>query len=180
MNCQNLFNDISRLSATGSMMVSLVLFWSAFTKLLFRQSFLSTLFAIPYLSPSFIPIAVWLVPIFEIVVAIGLMLDITIAIWAAITLLSFFCILTAVVLRAKLKVPCSCFGPDGREFSRRTIIENLFLITLTIPRLYKPITMTEIPINLFTASITLIILLAAIKLYNNRVAIGHLRRLKAL
>lgn len=173
-------NMILEMKSLGPVLVGLVLTWAGIAKLFYRADFRNTLLAIPYLPLGIVPILIWIVPLSEIVISVGLIAGVSSAKWAAIALLSSFCVLALVMIKAKLRVSCSCFGPGGREFSRWTILQNLLLITMVIPGLFQPILPLPISQNLFLAAVVLIVWLSAGKLITNYDQIKELRRLKAL
>ena len=110
--------------------VGLVFLWSGVAKLAASGDFKTTLWQIPHLPAGLVPAIHWLLPPVEIGIAVGLVWGLTAAKLAATGLLTTFCLLAFVVMQARLKVHCSCFGSGNRVFSGWTIAQNLFLIGL--------------------------------------------------
>ena len=159
--------------------VGLVFLWSGVAKLAASGDFKTTLWQIPHLPAGLVPAIHWLLPPVEIGIAVGLVWGLTAAKLAATGLLTTFCLLAFVVMQARLKVHCSCFGSGNRVFSGWTIAQNLFLIGLV--GLGTPARQTvEIPMSVLTAAVVLVVGLSAVTLRGNRKLVGELRRLHIL
>jgi hypothetical protein len=169
-------NMISRIQEIGLVMVSLTFLLAAVAKLNSRNDFKMTLWQIPYLPPVFVPMIHLLLPPAEIIIAIGLMLCLDVAKLAAIVLLLSFCLLAIVVMKAKLKVPCNCFGSGDRSFSIWTIAQNLGLIALICIGISVKHTQ-EILLDVLTGAVFLIVGLSAFTFWSNRKMVEELRRL---
>jgi hypothetical protein len=172
-------NAIHQMQEIGLAMVGLVFLWAAVSKLASREDFKLTLWSIPRLPVIFVPAITMILPAVEIGIGIGLMLCLDFAKWAAIALLLLFCLLAAVVLRAKLKVPCNCFGSGDRLFSVWTIAQNLgfvVLICIGIPIQHGQ----EVSFNILDGALILVVGLSLLTILNNRKTIGELRRLNII
>jgi len=170
---------IHQMQEIGLAMVGLVFLWAAVSKLASRGDFKMTLWSIPRLPVIFVPAITLILPAVEIGIAIGLILCLDFAKWAAIALLMLFCLLAAVVIRAKLKVPCNCFGSGNRLFSVWTIAQNLgfiILICLGIPIQHAE----EVTFNILGGAVFLIVGLSLVTILNNRKTIGELQRLRII
>jgi hypothetical protein len=172
-------NAIHQMQEIGLAMVGLVFLWAAVSKLASRDDFKITLWNIPRLPAALVPAITLILPAVEIGIAIGLMWCWDFAKWAAIALLLSFCLTAMVVLKAKLKVPCNCFGSGDRLFSAWTIAQNfgfIALICLGIPIKQAQ----EVSLNIFTGAVLLVVGLSLVTILQNRKTIAELRSLKII
>jgi len=117
----------------ASDLVAWVFLLSGGAKLLDLRNFRIGLLYIPHMRVSWTyPIAVAL-PLLELALSAGLYWNEPRARWAGVGLLLLFCAVTALVMAARIRVQCNCFGGLGdRALSWSTLRDNALLIGLLL------------------------------------------------
>jgi hypothetical protein len=72
---------------------------------------------------------VWLVPVFEMALSVGLIVAPRAAAWMALLLIAAFTIVVVRAVAGGVQVPCACFGAlsDTRPVSAREVVRNAML-----------------------------------------------------
>jgi hypothetical protein len=112
-----------------------VLLVAAFPKLLNIADFAQVINAYGMLPAWAVqPMAVFL-PIFEIVLAVGLLLNLRVSKYLTVVLLVFFIIILSIAISQGLDIDCGCFGPEDPEHTafqglRVAVVRDVVMIVL--------------------------------------------------
>jgi hypothetical protein len=170
---------IFQLEEVGLTTVGIVFLWAGIAKLLSGNDFKMTVSSIPHLPVVFIVAIPLATPPLEIAIALGLMLGFDVAKLAAIALLLFFSLLALLVMRAKLKVACNCFGSGDRVFSWWTVAQNIGLVALIVAGF--PVKHAEdISLNVSCGATALVVVLSVATIRSNWATIKELRHWNAI
>jgi len=117
----------------GMGMVLLVFLDSGGAKLFALETFRVGLLSVPYMKPGWsYPIA-YILPVLELLAAVGIYLNYTPAKILALGLFLCFEAIIALTLWRKLSIGCHCFRSFGnRKLSKQTILTNLILMVFIV------------------------------------------------
>ena len=129
----------SYLDLSCRLLLAGVFIFAGIPKILDPETFALTINAYGMLPEQLVyPVAIFL-PYFEVLVAVGLLMNKRIALWATLVLLIFFIIVLGYAMYLGLDIDCGCFGaddPEAKAFSSiRTAFwrDILFLCVLSFP-----------------------------------------------
>jgi len=89
--------------------------WSGTTKLLHPQEFAVVITALGILPEGLIPVSVLIIPVLEIVAALGVILNLRGGLGLMSALLCLFMVVLGYGIYMGLDVDCGCFGPGDPE-----------------------------------------------------------------
>jgi len=105
----------------------LVFFVAGIAKVAKYGRFMATLGLLPYLPRNSVHSVGMGVIIVEMLVAVGLFMDLSFAPVLGVALLISFISVAILVIRRRLRIPCGCFGFDEEYLSHGTIRRNVIL-----------------------------------------------------
>ena len=146
--------------------VGIILFCSGVSKLFNLKEFRIGLLYIPYVSRTISHIIAVFLPISEVVLAIGIIINIDIAKIGVILMCLVFCLVTLVILKNNLKVKCNCFMSSKSNFTLKTIYLNLFYIFIILFS-FVVNSRENLVVSVLTSFAILIVLLLSLETYKN-------------
>jgi len=160
--------------------VAIVFLVAGTAKLLGLQTFRFGLQLLPLMTSPVATVVSIGLPLAELVVAIGLLLNYGWAKYAAIGMLVIFSAVACLAVLMRRQVPCGCFGQlDGQTLSMRTVIRNGLLILVTIASLgLEP--RTHWIFSLWPSALVLLLGLSLVQAYQNHKSILILQKAKLL
>jgi Methylamine utilisation protein MauE len=160
--------DVQDPNAVPTAFLGILFLYSGASKILSLRSFIQTLLLVPYFPYALSSIAVWMIPLAEIVVGILVLLNF---LFAKVVVIVFLLIFSIAALTAhnknQNKIPCNCFGAAGAEYlSLGTVVSNLVLASIAVATIAMPSGKLSVLAITFGA-ILLLLMMAVMKARDN-------------
>jgi len=123
---------LSFLQETSLDLIAIVFLLAGPAKLAGLRSFREGLVYIPFMQVSWSYLIGWSLPALELLVGVGLFLNLLVAKVAALGLLGAFAAVIGLVLSRRLKVPCGCFAGLGDRYLSWASLRHNGVLALAI------------------------------------------------